>query len=176
MEETYFDWLCSKIKIKDEDISNYSMLLEALNRFSFEYDLYGDRNRAEDGANMRYRFYLETGNVIRDRSNNPCSILEMMIALAIRCESIMEKPETDDMTPYWFWDMIESLGLSGMANDNYDEFFIGQVICQFLTHSYEPNGKGGLFTIVKAKTDMRRIEIWYQMMTYLDEQLSAQNQ
>lgn len=44
--------------------------------------------------------------------NRPCSVLEMIIALAIRLEEhIMDDPDIGNRTGQWFWDMIVSLGL-----------------------------------------------------------------
>ncbi len=167
LHEKYFDWLCGLIEGEDVDISQYGMLLQALFMGVFTYTIKQDSNRAEDGIALRHQFSVTFNDKRR------CSVLEMMIALAIRCESIMEGPDTGDMTPVWFWSMIDSLGLMGMTNDNYDESFIILTIGRFLDRGYQPNGKGGLFTVERTKIDMRRIEIWYQMMAYLDEYLAA---
>ena len=93
----------------------------------------------------------------------------MMVALAIRCEeTIMDDTEYGDRTGQWFWKMISSLGLSSMSDDMFDKKYATYVINRFLNREYEPNGKGGLFTINNCDEDLRNVEIWYQLCWYLD--------
>ena len=101
--------------------------------------------------------------------NADTSILEMMLALAIRCEeTIMTDDRYGDRTGEWFWNMIVSLGLGTMNDSRYDRKYINIIIEKFNNRDYKPNGEGGLFTIKNIKKDMRNIEIWYQMCWYLD--------
>ena len=102
--------------------------------------------------------------------NQPCSVLEMMIALAIRCEEhIMDDPDVGNRTGQWFWNMIMNLGLGSMTDDQFDKRYAEQVIERFLNREYEQDGEGGLFTVKHCKHDLRTVEIWYQMCWYLDE-------
>ena len=93
----------------------------------------------------------------------------MIAGLALRCEeNIMDDPQYGDRTGQWFWGMISNLGLGSMTDDRYDRAYVDFVIDRFLNREYEPNGRGGLFTVEKSKKDLRRVEIWYQMCWYLD--------
>ena len=84
-----------------------------------------DVNRAADGLNLRERLGFQSGN--------PCSIFEMMVALAVRCEEhIMTNDEIGDRTPLWFWGMIENLGLREMTDDIFDERLVDEVVERFL--------------------------------------------
>jgi hypothetical protein len=133
-----------------------------------------DGNRADDGINMRRRFALYRGgddsyDAIISELDGPCSVLEMMVALAVRCEeTIMDDPSKGDRTQQWFWGMITSLGLGSMTDDRFDEFYIDEAIEIFLNREYAPDGRGGLFTIRHCDVDLRRVEIWYQLCKYLD--------
>jgi hypothetical protein len=135
-----------------------------------------DGNRAEDGIDLRYRFGYEQGydspmiaTLLDDR---PCSVLEMLIALAIRCEEhIMNDPDIGNRTGQWFWNMIINLGLGFMDDTKFDENYVKDVISRFLYRKYKRNGEGGLFTVEHCKNDLRTVEIWYQMCWYLDEVL-----
>ena len=62
--------------------------------------------------------------------------------------------------------MIESLGLLRMDDENYDKIVVKATMFNFLNRMYEPDGRGGLF-YVPGRTDMRDIEIWYQMNVWL---------
>jgi hypothetical protein len=55
-----------------------------------------------------------------------------------------------------------------MTDGHYDEIYVTEVIDRFINRKYEPNGKGGLFTIRNVKEDLRDVEIWYQMCWYLN--------
>lgn len=172
IRNSYFDWLVKIVTENryDNDIS-YRKLLKHLYNTEFIYSIPRDSNRAEDGKDLRYRF-SRTSSKWRDADlylDGPCSVLEMMVALAIRCEeSIMTDTHYGDRTGQWFWVMITSLGLGAMRDDIYDEEYVENCLIRFLNHDYEPNGKGGLFTIRGIKEDLRKVEIWYQLCWYLD--------
>jgi hypothetical protein len=131
-----------------------------------------DGNRAEDGIDLRYRFgykrEYERLMITTYLTDRDCSVLEMLVALAIRCEEhIMDDPDIGNRTGQWFWSMIVNLGLKFMNDKNYNKAYTDKVIFKFLNRAYEPNGDGGLFTIANCKYDLREVEIWYQMCWYL---------
>lgn len=127
------------------------------------------------GIDLRYDFGYEYGysyDCIDDCfKDKPCSVLEMMIALAVTCDGLI-KHDMEDHTGYWFWKMIENLGLISMKNSKFDRKASDIVISRFLNKQYDKNGKGGLFVINDSNHDMRIIDIWYQMLWYLDEIIS----
>ena len=175
ISEDYFDWLLRLItgRVKSK-IVNYRTLLLYLHDVDFEYSIVDDSNRAADGMALRWRYIVETGKQgIADRVNEclsrPCSVLEMMIALAVRCEeTIMDDPLVGNRTSQWFWGMITNLGLGDMYNNRFNEEYVDGVINIFLNRRYRPDGKGGLFTIRGCCDDLRSIDIWSQLCWYLD--------
>lgn len=80
----------------------------------------------------------------------------------------MDDPSYGDRSLQWFWGMIVSLGLGSMTDDLYDDDYVTYVLDRFMDRKYEPNGKGGLFTIRDCDRDLRTVEIWYQLCWYLD--------
>ncbi len=172
----YFEWMCKLSGVEEQ----YFDLLNHLHNIDFTYIIDNDGNRSGDGIDLRYRFGYEKdyaqpviSTYLDDKS---CSVLEMLIALSMRCEeNIMDNPDVGDRTGYWFWTMIESLGLDEMCNDNYDEEYIDRVIQRFLEREYGRDGTGGLFTIVNCNRDLRNVEIWYQMCWYLDSIIGEEN-
>lgn len=167
----YFKWLCSIVHT--EGVS-FEKLLSFLKHKEFKWITDRDRNRAKDGIALRYRFARtvrkdESANLTMRVLKGPCSILEMMVALALRCEeTIMDNPAYGNRTSQWFWSMVTSLGLGGMHDDNFDEKEADRIIRRFIHKEYEPNGKGGLFYIRNTEEDLREMEIWAQMCRYLD--------
>lgn len=172
IKQEYFDWLYTMVcgNRYSEEIS-FKKLLTTLHDTEFTYSIQMDSNRAENGKALRRRFSLEREDTtISEQLEGPCSILEMMVALALRCEeTIMLDPEVGDRTGQWFWSMIASLGLGSMIDTKYDEQFVKNVLSKFLNRKYEANGKGGLFTVKNCDQDLRNYEIWFQMCRYLDQ-------
>lgn len=172
IENEYYKWLSHRIggDIYDGVVS-YEKLLMALHNKPFRWDIPRDENRYEDGLSLRYRFILNTDHEEYEVEyiEGPCSVLEMMTALAIHCEeNIMDDPAIGDRTSQWFWGMINSLGLSSMDDKHFDKGFVDDILERFLDREYEPNGKGGLFTIKNIDCDLTLVEIWHQLCWYLD--------
>ena len=166
----YYDWLCAHI---GEKTGGYSKLLEYLYARDFTYIIPLDGNRAADGIDLRYNFGREKSIadyiIASYLDHRPCSILEMMVALATRCEvHIMDNPEYGNRTSQWFWEMVQNLGLSKMTDGRFRHGDDERIINRFLDREYGPDGSGGLFTVGSGHGDMRSVEIWYQMEWYLD--------
>ena len=133
-----------------------------------------DGNRAEDGIAMRSRFErdidITPGSFTSWYGNRPCSVLEMMVALAVRCEeSIMGDDTYGNRTGYWFYSMIDNLGLSNMTDANYDMDRVTDILNRFLYRQYDEDGSGGLFRISNPNVDARSMEIWMQLNWYLND-------
>lgn len=175
IDRLYFDWLYDLVCGKHyTGRLSYRKLLHCLDNIAFTYSIDTDGNREEDGISLRYRFGYE--NDISERAIahyldcRPCSVLEMMVALAKRAEEhIMNDPDIGDRTGEWFWVMLRNLGLDDMSDSRIDEGYILEVVNRFLKREYGRNGEGGLFTVRNCRHDMRSTEIWYQLMWYLTE-------
>ena len=167
----YFDWMYNLVcwNRYSKNIS-FKKVFSYLNDTKFTYSIRMDLNRAKDGTELRRRYANEFKIAnIYDRICGPCSVLEMMIALAIRCEeTIMDDENFGDRTDQWFWDMMKNLGLGHMDDDEFDEEYVSDVITRFLNRNYEPDGRGGLFFVRNCDIDLRDVEIWIQMLWYLD--------
>ena len=172
VNNAYFSWLYDKAcGNRYSNGISYKKLLMFLHNKVFRYLIPNDRNRAEDGIDLRIRFaneYYEVRNADL-YLDGPCSVLEMILALSIRCEeNIMDDPNFGDRTSQWFWQMIINLGLGGMTDDHFDKKFVNDILERFLAREYEPDGKGGLFRIKHCSCDLRDVEIWVQLCWYLD--------
>lgn len=174
LDNAYFEWLYQLVC--DDSYSTYAShrkLLMQLHSIEFTWSIDMDRNRACDGEDLRIRFEreyaCEPGIMRLYFGDRPCSVLEMMIALSIRCEeTIMFDPNCGNRTGQWFWSMIVSLGLGGVTDLRFDKEYVNKVIFRFLAREYDRDGKGGLFTIPNCDVDLRDVEIWWQMCWYVD--------
>lgn len=174
LSNEYFEWMYHLV-INDQYCKNlsYRKLLSTLHSIEFTYTVEMDSNRAADGIDFRYRFGYENGysrQLIEQYLDiNPCSVLEMMVALAFRIEDqIMDDTAFGNRTGQWFWNMIVNLGLGSMCDPKFDKSCVEKTVFKFLYREYECDGRGGLFTIRNGK-DMRSAEIWYQAMWYLND-------
>lgn len=171
LDNEYFKWMYQQL-VKPS-YGSYKILLCQLHGINFYNLIDMDADRAEDGINLRYRFGYENGYesamITSCLDNRPCSVLEMMVALAIKIEEqIMDDPDIGNRTGLWFWKMIENLGLKNMHDAVIDTDYVEEIIFRFLDRNYQRDGSGGLF-IVHGHGDLRNVEIWYQMLWYLND-------
>ena len=167
----YFEWMYELVcGTRFAKTVSYRKLLTFLHDVEFVYFVPYDENRAEEGITLRYRFCLYHDCLeLEHYLSGPCSVLEMILALAIRCEeSIMSDPDIGDRTAQWFWEMITNMGLGAMHDYNYNEWLVNDVVTRFLNREYEPDGRGGLFIVKGWDRDMRTAEIWHQLMAYIN--------
>lgn len=168
----YFEWLCRVISADAfTHVVSYRKLLMHLHSTPFRYIIPKDEDRAGEGVNLRWRFVCdrELDHWVLDELEGPCSVLEMMVALAIYAEEhIMDDPGIGNRTGQWFWEMVNNLGLSAMTDERFDKRFVDDAITRFLDRKYDPDGKGGLFRIKNCEYDLRKFPIFHQLCWYLN--------
>lgn len=172
----YFNWL---LNILGDYGRNYSILCNILHEIEFYWTVNNDDNRENDGKNLREMFEKTMSiaeiDIIPDALCGPCSVLEMMIALSSRIEAdITYDPDEPDRTVMWFKTMVSNLGLDDCCDENFNfdnhlEDKIYKKINKMLDRKYDFYGNGGLWPLKFTKIDQRKVEIWYQMCSYLEE-------
>lgn len=171
MPEKYYIWLINQV-CDISEIRRYSKLLQQLFETEFTWKFPLDESRADDALGLRKDYFYDANlyHYPESLESEPANVLEVMVALANRIElDIMGDPDIGNRVPKWFWEMIDSLELSAMTNDYYDDDYVDFILDRFLNREFEPNGRGSLFTVRYPKRDMRKLEIWYQMQAYLNE-------
>ncbi len=155
-------------------VGDYSHLLSYLLNTEYRWLIANDKNRAMDG--MAYRDEYANGDAqtlayLNDNLPNPCSVLEMLVALAVRCEfDIMHDPYEDaDRSHFWFWTMIDNLGLSQFDDRHFNQDEASYILWNWLDHNFDPDGTGSPFPLQYPIEDSRGLEIWSQMNRWLDE-------
>lgn len=167
-KDGYFEWMLKLIDCEEYPSKKYRKLLSFLHKTEFRYILPMDVNRYEDGVDLRYRYayevnlpYRETGQFDED----PCSVLEMLVALCFRCEeNIMEDEEYGNRTGVWFWLCIENLGLERQSDGYFEEEYASYVIQGFLDRKFTKEGEGSITRTSNPRQDVRDVDIWTQMM------------
>lgn len=171
---TYFEYLCMNVGVDAN--GPYSNMLWELFSVDFYSDVYMDKNRIEDAYSLRNEYYVsenvDYGIRIDQNVNDDPRVLEVLVALALRFGStILWDPETERNTaPEIFHMMCNNLGLLYFTNDNFDKTSIRNIIEVFLNRTYNSDGSnGGMFILKNPRADLRTVDIWYQMMWYLNE-------
>lgn len=172
IEEHYIQWLCDLINV-DPDNPHMHLLRRLYWRTFEPIFIKRDENRAADGENLRIRFADEVGLDPYDRDNNlynhPCSVLEMLIAMSIRCENqIMHNPDLGDRTFKWFWMMLDNMDISKYDSLEYTDDEIDAAVdqaCDILIYrDFKHDGSdGGIFVLPGTKENLRDVEFWYHM-------------
>lgn len=177
IRKEYFDWLLN-FNIGGE-ARRYLGLLSLLHQKTFRWFIRNDDNRCEDGLALRNSF-VDAFNWDRDHLEveyflkSECTILELLVALAKRTNDYMYDLNPDnDQTSKWFFEMITNLGFdrfSGKTIGRMHEVEIDDVLESLMDRTYDYYGHGSLFPVEKRPhKDMAKVEIWYQLMEYLDQ-------
>ena len=161
--ERYFRWLLKEIDYDEmkKRAADYSYLLRYLFEREFYWDVPHDDNRAADGVQLRI-----IAGINADLGR--CSILEMMVALARRIDKeILPDFDNGENAGRWFWMMIENCGASKYDNGHWNAEEVAYIFSSVLYRGYEFDGSGGFFPLKNAEKDQRKVELWYQMQSYL---------
>ena len=181
MWDEYRDWLLNKVGFVEYEalilpgkgrIShmypfNYELLMRELHEIDFKWIIDRDENRMKDGLALRYDFFDDSdvdGGFIR-----PCSVLEMLVALALRLESDYIGDPGDPHPIDIFWSMICNLGLWMYYDNNFNEFAVEEKVDIWLERHFKSNGEGSIFPLKYDTFDSREAEIWTQAMAYITE-------
>ncbi len=170
LDELYFLWLCGQVGSVEDNRNpsrNYWRLLKRLYIKEFVWIIPNDDNRAEDGRDLRSEFFSNNKVAAMDTDwfTLGCSMLELLIGLARRLSF-----EADGEPRFWFWHLVENLGLEKYNDNTYiPEKEVDDILDQVIWRTYRRNGKGGLFPLRKATEDQRDVELWYQLSAYLLE-------
>lgn len=163
--QIYFQYLCQKIGLGQK--LEYTNIIEMLFNKNFFWSVQHDVNRSFDGTQWRHAFMNDTEYVLQDYElGREAKVLEVLTALADRMSFIIYDPHIDlePNLPRSFWLLIDNLDLKPRKNGNDIK------VDKWLRREYSPSGVGGLFPLSEwVKKDQRTVELWYQMMDYIEE-------
>lgn len=164
---SYYNWLVEMIYADDYTRHCYQKVLSLLYSKPFIWTIHNDGNREVDGLMLRDIYEKEIG--LPAEKYGKCSVLEMMIGLALRCEdNLMHDPEEGDRTYLWFWEMMDNLGLTEQDDYCFNETTCVRIIDRMLYRRYDEDGKGGPFYIPNCSKNLKTAELWYQLNYYIE--------
>jgi hypothetical protein len=173
LDELYLKWLYKQVAVPefdDRDLT-YWKLFRILYQKEFIWFVENDENRIHDGIAERVTFLHEEHipEVDANWMELGCSMLELMVGLARRFEFSASKGKTH----YWFWVILDNIGLSGYSDER--RFTkrqverIDDILNDVIHRNYNSSGLGGFFPLQSPRHDQRDRELWNQMGDYIWE-------
>lgn len=144
-------------------------LLKQLHDMEFTWadEVKMDRNRASDGEYLRIAFFRDLG--IRDGDfEYPCSVLEMLVALAKRIGEELISPIGSDgkeHIDYIFEMFLVNLGVSEVTSSA----DVIEIISFWMDRMYGDDGIGSIFYLPYDINGFKNEEIWRQTYIFLTE-------
>lgn len=174
MEELWDDYLLFLIwrcNLQEKEINGLELVLEVLHNTEFTYVLNRDGNRFDDGMELRndYEIPCSCRKYIDEFMNRPCSVLEMLMALAIRVDNEIIGDPAEEHPERFFMEMIENLGLLRYRNYKFKMNEVTKIIQLWMHRRFHKDGVGSPFPVKYSRIDQRDFEIWDQMNTYISE-------
>lgn len=176
IHDEYFSWLYDKVSGIPEYV-NLSSYIH--NRWEFYWSVPYDENRQADGYDQRESFLRGRSSAFsikerRDLLNEPVSVFEVLVALCERMDFNLYDLIQDHLSGIWYRELLDNIGLSHLNDGSFHnvqivEREVDDVMRILLDRTYDSDGTGSLFPLDNAEKDMRDIELWYQMMAYLNE-------
>lgn len=186
LREEYFKYLYDIVRPMPR---TFYKLCRELHNKKFKWLIRNDENRCEDGLHLR-ELYIEEQQLdedhleVRGFMKGECTLFEVMVALAQRMNyQLSDLIEPGDRTNKYFFEMLKNLKLDkfndvilGPGSGQIDpiaEAEIDDILESLINRMYGYDGEGSLFPLkFRGPKDMATVEIWYQMMYYINENYS----
>lgn len=167
--------------IQKKGAPSYIYLSRLLHTIPFEWSVRNDDNRIADALEIRNSYIEETGISKSIFKDEDVSVLEILVGIIFRMMYVMYG-ETRGVTPSkLFVELLSNLKLTDYSDLTFLQTkrpaVIRRDVCtkvdKMLFRRYTKSGLGGLFPLKRisnrTKLDLRKVELWYQMMHYLEE-------
>lgn len=164
-EEQYFDWLKSQVGIEygRNTSKTYDELLKCLFAKEFVWIIPNDDNRMEDGLDLRTEFL---GGRHYEILQQGVSILEVIVALSRRLAFNAEGDPN-----MWAWRLIENIEIHSFTDpikpNEYE--ILNDMLETLIWRQFSTDGIGSFFPLLDPKEDQTKVEMWYQMSAYINE-------
>lgn len=173
MEELWDDYLQFLIwRCQIQPFVRFGRLFEILHHIDFEWELDRDENRESDGVDLRDEYKIPDGfdeEIEEAFYAQRCSVLEMLIALAIRIDDEFIGDPAEEHPEIFFMEMIRNLGLDKFSGNCYREYDVIKIINRWMRREFERNGRGSPFPVQHDPRNQRDLEIWDQVNSYISE-------
>lgn len=166
--EAYLQWLTAQLM--DEfgpQNKSYWALLNIMFEKPFDAVVPMDDNRLVDGLDIRTDFanMHNLGSTFRT-AIGPCSFAEVLLGLSRRMAFIAGGQPTG-----WAWQLLSNLELTKMSDplSRRNNVKVQEIMDTVIRRTYSPDGVGGFFPLAWPDEDQTKVELWYQMNSYIEE-------
>jgi hypothetical protein len=167
LDDQYLEWLHNLVGRQAENVDHYHLIKQLHSREFVPMPVApSDENRAADGMALRTEF-MRQGRMIsvtHDWLYMGCSVLEMLIGISRHLSF-----EMDGEVGEWFWHLVDNLGLTRYHDGRWNGRVVDNVIERLVWRNYSRDGNGGLFPLEHPHQDQTRVELWFQMESYMLE-------
>jgi len=157
--DRYLRWLKQQVAVENNH-KDYHDVLERMFQTEFVWlpQIWSDEDRVQDGLYLRYEFGV--------KFEEPCSVLEAMVALSRRLEFIV-----GGTAPGWAWQFMINLRLDHFHDPVSPRRMnqVADILEDLVYRNYAKDGTSGFFPLKDPDRDQTKLEIWYQMAAYVDE-------
>jgi len=162
----YLEYLEPQVFTFSNNNETYLDLLNLMYRKEFVWLIPNDDNRVADGLDLRAEWFDNNGVSRTVMEFGPCTFLEVLISLSRRLEFM-----ADESAEGWAWQLIINLGLHRMRDplSRYKTQRVDDILETVIWRTYDIDGSGGFFPLARPNDDQRKIELWYQMNSYVGE-------
>lgn len=180
MTDKYFNWLVNKVGGSNGmTFALYRLTLQEFRQADCDDGTIwaNDIARCSDALSLREQ-YINTAaeeKEIPELETLFVSVLEVLIAFALRIENdIMYRPGEERVTR-WFWEFIENLRIDITNSDwtEANEIHVDRTISRFINRCYDINGEcGGIFVAdmdAVYPNDYSKMPLWTQMQSYASQ-------
>lgn len=178
LDQLYFEWLCRIVGVEDPPpqfgSETHRFLCDVLHQIQFYAVVHNDENRIIDARDLRDHFLEQedyagffTGDILF-----PISVFEVLVALCIRCEKTIHNDDFGDRTAFWFHSILENADFLRFSDERWEvgaSKLIEREMYYILEHLYKRNGTGSFFPLRRTRKDQRQQELWFQMVSWLNE-------
>lgn len=165
LEEAYFEWLAPQAQPARGRQTYYDLHTQLFHREFYEI-VPNDDNRIADGLELLGEFWTEMGLEVVKVEGRGCSFLELVIGLSRRLSFIAGG---DPIA--WAWVLLGNLGFHSISDpmSKHAHRFVEETCERVIYRRYQANGVGGFFPLHHPQEDQRKVELWYQMNAYAEE-------
>ena len=167
----YVHWIIYEYLKCPKKYKVYDDLFLYMHEIDYVYLNQKDHAREEDGLLLREKFvdckhkFAKTDHF----ENTPCSVLEVLAALAYRMDGEWTGDPSDPRPDTMFMEMLHNLGVLRYKSEHHTIVRINS----WMRGEISYYGEGGVFPLKKKgsriKKDQRGLSLWEQMMCYIRE-------
>jgi hypothetical protein len=170
LKENYLRWLEAQLKDEHGPEKSFWDLLNLMFEKPFGWldHVPMDENRAVDGTDLRVDFAHSIGRrpeTVKELFG-PCTFVELIIGLSRRMAFV-----AGGSAPGWAWQLLQNLEMHRLSDPLTPSKArrADEIMDRVIQRTYRPDGTGGLFPLAWPEEDQRKVELWYQLNSFIEE-------